>query len=70
MKVIWGPNEACRLVWVRSRSRRSLPVECDHPSVGAPQTFCTGLNGKDVSGRGQRDCICPNWPQLKHLTLE
>ena len=63
----------CRPVWVRSRSRKCFPVDYHHLSVddcpiGDNQP--AGLNGSDVSGRGQRDCICPNWPQLKHLTLE
>ena len=56
-----------------ARSRQSFPVEYHNPSVDDCLTVGTSpsvLNGKDASGRGQRDCICPNWPQLKHLTLE
>ena len=44
------------------------PSLCWRPSDCRYQP--TGLNGKDASGRGQRDYICPNWPQLMHLTLE
>ena len=30
----------------------------------------SGRNGREESGLGQRTCVCPNWPQLKHLVLE
>ena len=65
---------AFRPVWVRPRSKWHFPVVNYCFFVVEHASDCMfqpgGLNGSVTSGFGQRACVCPIWPQLKHLILE